>query len=204
MDDRSKFLNAFGLLLIGVFVAWYFWPTAPETPSLAGNGPGPDLEIEIAGSVEGKVLVDLLSDVAPQHVARIIELTIEGRYDGVVFHRVIPAFMAQTGDVTFGLLGEDNSRAGMGGSDKPDLVAEFSEVPFERGVVGMARTESPDSANSQFFIVTAPARHLDGQYTVVGRVIQGLEVVDALKAGTSANNGTVEDPDYIASARILQ
>ena len=124
-----------------------------------------------------------------------------GAYDGVVFHRVIDGFMAQTGDVEFGKQGGDLSRAGTGGSDLPDLPAEFSAESFEKGTVGMARAMDPDSANSQFFIMFAPASHLDGQYTVVGRVIAGQEVVDAIKRGAGAN-GAVDDPDWMAKVRI--
>ena len=128
----------------------------------------------------------------------------EGAYDGVVFHRVIDGFMAQTGDVEFGKTGGDLSGAGMGGSAKPDLAAEFSSMTFDRGVVGMARSMDPNSANSQFFIMFAPAPHLDGQYTVVGRVISGMEVVDAIKKGDQAANGAVDAPDYMAKVTVAE
>ncbi len=163
------------------------------SPALAeGDGPGPNLVIEVAGQANGTVVIDLLADKAPKHVAQIVELAQAGAYDGVVFHRVIEGFMAQTGDVQFGK-GEDLSRAGAGGSDLPDLPAEFSDVSFERGIVGMARAQSPDSANSQFFIMFAPGAFLDGQYTVVGKVISGMDVVDAIKRG-QGQSGTVQGP----------
>jgi peptidylprolyl isomerase len=204
MRDRQIFQIGLAVIAAGVVLAYVFWPKPPEGPRFEGDGPGPNLVIEVAGQTEGEIVIDLLPDVAPAHVARVVELTREGRYNGIVFHRVIPEFMAQTGDVEFGQLGADLSKAGMGGSDKPDLKAEFSDVPFDRGAVGMARTASPDSANSQFFIVTKAALHLNGQYTVFGRVVSGLEVVDALKAGNPAADGAVDRPDYIASARIVE
>jgi peptidylprolyl isomerase len=149
-------------------------------------------------------VIDLMSDVAPNHVAQIVALAKEGGYDDVVFHRVIDGFMAQTGDVQFGKRGGDVSMAGMGGSALPDLTAEFSSMPFDRGVLGMARSMDPNSANSQFFIMFAPAPHLDGQYTVVGRVISGMEVVDAIKKGDQAANGAVADPDYMAKVTVQE
>ena len=141
------------------------------------------IEIDVTGVANGTITIDLFEDIAPNHVARITELAAAGAYDGVVFHRVIDGFMAQTGDVEFGRTGGDMSMAGMGGSDLPDLGAEFSERPFARGVVGMARAQSPDSANSQFFIMFAPGEFLNGQYTVVGRVVEGMDVVDAITRG---------------------
>ena len=164
------------------------------------------LEIEIAGpGANGTVMVDLFEDVAPQHVEQITTLAARGDYDGVVFHRVIDGFMAQTGDVEFGAEGGDLRRAGTGGSDLPDLPAEFSDRSFDRGVIGMARSASPDSANSQFFIMFAPAPHLDGQYTIVGEVVGGMDVVDAIKRGSRANNGTVADtPDRMEAVRVTE
>ncbi len=151
------------------------------------------VEVEGKGSVE----IELLPEVAPLHVERIKSLARDGAYDGVAFHRVIEGFMAQTGDVEFGTREAFGSgRAGTGGSELPDLPAEFSDVSFETGVLGMARSASPDSANSQFFIMFAPAPHLDGQYTVVGRVIAGQEVVDGLTRG-EGQGGTVAAPDYM-------
>ena len=139
--------------------------------------------IEVAGATSGTVVIDLLPDVAPLHVAQITALAASGAYDGVVFHRVIDGFMAQTGDVQYGLAGGDTAMAGMGGSDMAELPSEFSAISFQRGIVGMARSSDPDSANSQFFIMFAPGEFLDGQYTVVGRVISGMEVVDAIAKG---------------------
>jgi len=161
------------------------------------------LQIEIAGEANGTVTIDLFEDVAPGHVEQITALAEAGAYDGVVFHRVIEGFMAQTGDVQFGKLeGGDMNRAGMGGSERPDLKAEFSDVAFERGVVGMARSQSPDSANSQFFIMFAPATHLNGQYTVVGEVTGGMEVVDAIKRGKGRNGAVVGQPDVMQSVTV--
>ncbi len=163
---------------------------------------GPYLVIDVAGSTEGQIVVDLRDDVAPRHVERIIALAERGDYDGVVFHRVIDGFMAQTGDVQHGQQAGDLRMVGTGGSDLGNLAAEFSSLPFERGVVGMARSQSPDSANSQFFIMFAPAPHLNGQYTVVGQVIEGMAVVDAIKHGDQRANGAVEDPDWMASVTV--
>jgi peptidylprolyl isomerase len=161
------------------------------------------LQIEIAGEANGTVTIDLFEDVAPGHVEQITALAEAGAYDGVVFHRVIEGFMAQTGDVQFGKLeGGDMNRAGMGGSERPDLKAEFSDVAFERGVVGMARSQSPDSANSQFFIMFAPATHLNGQYTVVGEVTGGMDVVDAIKRGKGRNGAVIGQPDVMQSVTV--
>jgi peptidylprolyl isomerase len=137
---------------------------------------------------DGRVVIQLRPDLAPKHVARIKELAREGFYDGVIFHRVIPGFMAQTGDPT---------GTGRGGSDKPDLPAEFSNEPFVRGTIGMARTSDPNSANSQFFINFAPTPHLNGQYTVWGQVIEGMEFVDQIEKGEPPQN-----PDRIVEMRV--
>jgi peptidylprolyl isomerase len=154
------------------------------TPALAEtDGPGPNLVIEVTGAANGTVVIDMLPDVAPKHVVQITALAAKGAYDGVVFHRVIDGFMAQTGDVQNGRAGADLAAAGTGGSDLPDIPAEFSDVSFDRGIVGMARSNDPNSANSQFFIMFAPGEFLNGQYTVVGRVISGMEVVDAIAKG---------------------
>ena len=161
------------------------------------------LQIEVAGETSGTITIELFDDLAPMHVARIEELAEEGAYDGVVFHRVIDGFMAQTGDVEFGRAGGDMSRAGQGGSDMPDLPAEFSDRSFQRGTVGMARAQSPDSANSQFFIMFDAAPHLDGQYTVVGEVTEGLDVLDAIKRG-DGYSGAVEDPDVMARVTVTE
>ncbi|AWI83356.1 peptidylprolyl isomerase [Alloyangia pacifica] len=163
------------------------------SPALAAG-----LDVEVAGEgANGTFHIELFDDVAPQHAARLTELAEKGEYDGVVFHRVIDGFMAQTGDVQFGREGHDMRMAGTGGSDLPDLAAEFSEKDFARGVVGMARSQSPDSANSQFFIMFAPAPHLNGAYTAVGEVTSGMEVVDAIKRGTGPNGAVVGKPDMM-------
>jgi len=168
------------------------------SPALAQeDGPGPNLVIEVAGAANGTVIIDLLADVAPQHVAQITALAAEGAYDNVQFHRVIDGFMAQTGDVQFAKAGGDTSRAGMGGSTRPDLPAEFSDIAFVRGIVGMARSQDPDSANSQFFIMFAPGEFLNGEYTVVGRVISGMEVVDAIARGEPP-----ETPDVMSKVSV--
>ena len=166
------------------------------------DGPGPNLVIEVSGQTNGTIVIDLLADIAPEHVARIIQLARQGDYDGVVFHRVIQGFMAQTGDVSFGRVGGDLSRAGMGGSDEPNLPAEFSDIPYDRGVVGMARSQSPDSANSQFFIMFAPVHQLNNQYTVVGRVIEGMDIVDAIKRGEGRNGSVLGQPDQMLSVTV--
>ena len=174
------------------------------TPALAeGDGPGPNLVITLSGAAKGEVIIDLTPDVAPQHVAQIVALAKAGAYDNVVFHRVIDGFMAQTGDVQYGKLGGDTSMAGMGGSDMADIPAEFSDVPFERGIVGMARSQDPDSANSQFFIMFAPGEFLNGQYTVVGKVIAGMEIVDQIKRG-AGQNGEVTEPDVMATVVVVE
>ncbi len=174
-------------------IAVIFTLATPEAKAVDIKDPENTLVIELES---GKVVIEMLDEVAPGHVARIKELARAGEYDGVAFHRVIEGFMAQTGDVEHGDMddGYDPRRAGTGGSDKPDLKAEFSGVPFERGAVGMARTQDPDSANSQFFIMFAPATHLNGQYTVWGQVIEGMEHVDGLKRG-AGRSGAVENPD---------
>ncbi|WP_283177584.1 peptidylprolyl isomerase [Gemmobacter sp. 24YEA27] len=198
---------------------------AQDVPDL----PGPNLVLDIQGEANGRVVIDLLDDKAPKHVAQIVQLATEGAYDGVVFHRVIDGFMAQTGDVQFGkpaTLAEELAKlpkgaaegtyklhgmeipaefvsAGMGGSHLPDIPAEFSDVSFQRGIVGMARSQDPNSANSQFFIMFAPGDFLDGQYTVVGRVISGMDVVDKIRRGPAEQNGAVaENPDVIVKASI--
>ena len=148
---------------------------------------------------DGEVVIELYSDLAPKHVERFKNLAKEKKYDGVVFHRVIDGFMAQTGDVEFGnsnLESYNLDRAGTGGSKYPDLKAEFSEVPHERGTLSMARSSSIDSANSQFFICFKAAPFLDRQYTVFGKVIEGMEFVDLIKKG-EGSNGEVLDPDKI-------
>lgn len=154
---------------------------------------------------DGDVAIELRPDLAPKHAAQIKKLVREGAYNGVAFHRVIPGFMAQTGDVKFGNVdkGYNASRAGTGGSKYPDIQAEFSKQPFVRGTVGMARSQNPDSANSQFFIMFGDGAFLNGQYTVVGEVASGMELVDKIKKGSESNNGSVENPDKIIKATIL-
>jgi peptidyl-prolyl cis-trans isomerase B (cyclophilin B) len=154
----------------------------------------------ILETTQGKVVIQLLPDLAPGHVARIKELASEKAYDGVVFHRVINDFMAQTGDVQFGKKGGENfnpARAGMGGSDKPDLKAEFSAVSHVRGTCSMARSQNPNSANSQFFICFTDSPWLNKQYTVWGQVIEGMDNIDKIKKGEP-----VKDPDSIVSMRL--
>jgi len=151
---------------------------------------------------DGDVKIELFADVAPKHVERIKTLANEGKYNGVVFHRVIDGFMAQTGDVKFGNIDNkdyDLNKAGMGGSELPDLKSEFNNLPHERGTLSMARAADPNSGNSQFFICFAPAPFLDRQYTVFGKVISGMEFVDKIKRGDSNNNGAVVEPDKIIS-----
>ncbi len=148
---------------------------------------------------DGTVAIELLPDIAPQHCARIKELAREGAYDGVVFHRVIDGFMAQTGDVEHGVFGDDLNirRAGTGGSSKPDVPAEFSRIPHDRGTLGAARSQNPNSANSQFFINFSDNHFLNGQYTVYGRVISGMEHVDAIARGEPPMN-----PDRMISMKV--
>ena len=143
----------------------------------------------------GDVVIELADDVAPQHAARLKALADAGEYDNVAFHRVIDGF--QFGDMENGFVPQ---RAGTGGSSEPDLAAEFSDKPFERGTVGMARSQNPNSANSQFFIMFAPAPHLDGQYTVVGKVTKGMELVDQIKRG-APGSGAVQNPDRMIQVR---
>ncbi|MDP5349523.1 MAG: peptidylprolyl isomerase, partial [Paracoccaceae bacterium] len=161
---------------------------------LAGPALATGIQIQVEGEASGTITIDLLEDVAPEHTAQIAAIAAVGGYDGVVFHRVIDGFMAQTGDVEFGKLGGNMSRAGMGGSNRPDLRAEFSDIPFDRGVVGMARSQNPNSANSQFFIMFKDGHFLNGQYTVWGRVIEGMEHVDAITKGEPPKN-----PDRMVS-----
>jgi len=166
------------------------------------------LEIEVEGEgANGTITVDLLEDVAPKYVEQITALAGEGKYDGVVFHRVIDGFMAQTGDVEYGNMNSDNfnvSAAGRGGSERPDLPAEFSDISFDRGVVGMARAQDPNSANSQFFIMFEPGPFLDGQYTVVGKVTGGMDVGDAIKRGAGQNGAVVGQPDVMKKVTVVE
>jgi len=162
------------------------------------------LVLEIAGEANGTVEILLRPDVAPQHIAQIKALVRSGAYNGIAFHRVIDGFMAQTGDVQFGKVADyQGPMAGRGGSELPDIPAEFSDLHFGPGVVGMARSNDPDSANSQFFIMFTDYASLDGKYTVFGRVVEGMDVINAIKRGSSSANGAVaSEPDYIAQAYI--
>ena len=140
---------------------------------------------------------------ASNAAVRIAKLAADGAYDGVVFHRVIDGFMAQTGDVEFGKMGGDMNMAGRGGSDMPDLPAEFSDIPFEQGMVGMARSQSPNSANSQFFIMLDEGMFLNGQYTIVGKVTDGLDVVDQIKLGKGPNGAVIGKPDVMKKVTVI-
>ncbi|WP_340251535.1 peptidylprolyl isomerase [Roseobacter sp. HKCC-CH-9208] len=171
---------------------------------LASPAFGAGLEIDIAGEANGTIVIDLFEDVAPEHTARMLQLAEDGAYDGVVFHRVIDGFMAQTGDVEYGRIGQDMRFAGRGGSQYPDLPAEFSDISFERGVVGMARAANPDSANSQFFIMFAPVPQLNGDYSVVGEVTSGMEIVDQIKRGLGPNGAVIGEPDQMAAVRAIR
>ncbi|MEF2550135.1 peptidylprolyl isomerase [Aurantimonas sp. A2-1-M11] len=165
--------------------------TAIAMPAAAQSS-DPDNTLVIT-TKNGDIGIQLRPDLAPNHVERIKALAEDGFYDGVVFHRVIDGFMAQTGDPT---------GTGMGGSEEPDLKAEFSDETFDRGTVGMARSQDPNSANSQFFIMLADGDFLDGQYTVVGDVVSGMEIVDAIKKGDPAQNGSVTDPDAMVKVTV--
>ena len=161
-------------------------------------------EIMIMELKDGIVELELYSDIAPNHVERFKDLAKKGLYNGVVFHRVIEGFMAQSGDVKFGNSNSKDfnlSLAGTGGSDMPDLKSEFSDVPHDRGVLSAARSADPNSANSQFFICFQPAPHLDRQYTVFGKVVKGMEFVDKIKKGEGPN-GSVRSPDKIISLKL--
>ena len=175
--------------------------SAAEAQAVEVNNPENTIVIEVTS---GPITIELLPDVAPQHVERIKTLVKNGEYDNVVFHRVIEGFMAQTGDVEFGDTedGYNLRRAGTGGSSMPDIPAEFSKLPFDRGVVGMARSQNPNSANSQFFIMLEEGHFLNNQYTVFGRVIDGMPNVDNIKKGSRAANGAVDDPDKMISVKM--
>lgn len=182
--------------LFGAMVAWPYLPfgqnpaMAQTTAAVPADAPVATLTLE-----SGEVTIALRPDLAPEHVARITELANSGFYDGLKFHRVIDGFMAQTGDP----LGN-----GTGGSDLPDLAAEFSGESFVRGTLGMARSMDPNSANSQFFIVTADAPHLNGQYTLFGNVTSGMELIDGLEKGPASANGAVANPDIMVSLRVAE
>ena len=181
-------------ILISVIFGIFFLKSA-----LAEN----NLVIEVEGEASGVIEITLLPDLAPLHVERIKALAHDGSYDGVVFHRVIDGFMAQTGDVQFG-----NNKAfnpdlvGRGSSSLPNLPSEFSDLPFVKGTVGMARSQDPNSANSQFFIMFKPAPHLNNNYTVFGRVSSGMEVLNNIKKGDLKKNGSVINPDIMKKVYI--
>ena len=159
--------------------------------------------IEVEGEANGIIEIQLLPNVAPLHVERIKILARDGLYNDVVFHRVIDGFMAQTGDVKFGKVeGYKRRYAGQGGSNYPDLDAEFSTLKYEKGTVGMARAQNPNSANSQFFIMFNSSTNLDGNYTVIGNVIKGQDVVNSIKRGAMSDNGSVIDPDIMKKVWI--
>jgi len=165
------------------------------------------MQIELSGSTEGVIQIELLENVAPAHVQQIIKLVNKKKYDGVAFHRVIEGFMAQTGDVQFGnvLTGYSSGMVGRGGSDFDNIKAEFSNIPFDRGIVGMARAQDPDSANSQFFIMFQDGHFLNGNYTVFGKVLTGMDIVDKIKKGDPNKNGMIQkDPDFMNKVIILE
>ncbi len=210
--DRLIALVAF-LAGAGLVVGYAIWAMFLSTPKALDEaaivpvmeGDQPQIELVIAGEgANGTVVLDLFQDLAPQHVEQIMALAREGQYDGVVFHRVIDGFMAQTGDVQFGKLGENLARAGTGGSDRGNIPAEFSDHPFDVGVVGMARSSSPDSANSQFFIMFDAGPFLNGDYTVVGRVAEGMDVVMAIKRGEGQNGAVIGQPDVMQTVRVVE
>ena len=161
-----------------------------------------NLIIEVEGEANGRIEITLLSDLAPLHVERIKTLVNSGSYNGIVFHRVIEGFTAQTGDVQFGnKLALQTDLVGRGGSSMPDLPSEFSDMPFIEGTVGMARSQDPNSANSQFFIMLEDSMHLNNQYTVWGKVLKGMDVVDNIKKGDQLDNGKVDNPDFIKTIK---
>jgi peptidylprolyl isomerase len=202
MSDGRIFGGALLAIAVATGAAWWLYK-AGSVSSLEGDDvPGPNLVIEVEGQANGQVVIDLLPEVAPKHVAQIIELARTGAYDGIAFHRVIDGFMAQTGDVEYGKAGGDMKLAGTGKSGLPDIPAEFSDIPYRRGIVGMARSSSLDSANSQFFIMFDAADFLNGKYTVIGHVLSGMEVVDKIKKGDPDLNGKVDDPDRMVTVRV--
>lgn len=177
--------------------------TALALVAMAGAASAQTMVITLGGGVTGEVRIQLRPDLAPLHAERLTALAESGAYDGVVFHRVIEGFMAQTGDVQYGRLEAfAEGGAGRGGSEMEDLPAEFSDVPYTPGIVGMARSQNPDSANSQFFIMFTDYPSLNGQYTVVGEVVSGMEHVDAIKRGVGQSGVVQGDPDYMQSVVI--
>ncbi|WP_273754276.1 MULTISPECIES: peptidylprolyl isomerase [unclassified Bartonella] len=192
----------FFAVLICVFC---FFSLRAVADNFSSANPANDASLLVLSLKDGDVFIRLRPDLAPKHVEQIKKLAEEGAYNNVVFHRVIPGFMAQTGDVKFGKKGSksfDLKRVGMGGSSYPNIPAEFSKQSFKRGTVGMARSQDQNSANSQFFICFDDAPFLNGQYTIVGEVIQGMDIVDKIKKGTASNNGSVTNPDVIHAATL--
>jgi len=185
---------------ICLVAALLFSLATPEAMAVEIKDPENTLVIELKS---GEVVIEMLPDVAPLHVERIKTLAREGEYDNVAFHRVIEGFMAQTGDIEFGDMedGFNARRAGTGGSQYPDVKAEFSSLPFDRGVAGMARAQAPNSANSQFFIMFEDGHFLNNQYAVWGRVISGMEHVDNIKRGAQGS-GAVTDPDRMIKVTV--
>ena len=177
----------------------FFFLILLASPNFASS-----LKISVEGNAQGEIKIDLFEDVAPLHVAQILRLAEQGHYDNVVFHRVIEGFMAQTGDVQYGKAGGDIAFAGRGGSELPDLPAEFSDIKFDRGIVGMARTQNPNSANSQFFIMFDAGYFLNGKYTVIGTVTSGMDVVDKLKIGNGPNGAILGEPDRMVSVEVTR
>ena len=177
----------------------FFFLILLASPNFASS-----LKISVEGNAQGEIEIDLFEDVAPLHVAQILKLAEQGQYNNVVFHRVIEGFMAQTGDVEYGKVGGDIAFAGRGGSELPDLPAEFSDIKFERGIVGMARAQNPNSANSQFFIMFDAGYFLNGQYTVIGKVTSGMDVVDEIKIGKGPNGAILGEPDRMVSVEVTR
>lgn len=191
-STTERAIGILALLFVCVFAGALVYNNL-QTPAVAQEKASTEPVYAIMQLKDGPVKIELRPDLAPKHVQQIKTLIERGFYDGLVFHRVIDGFMAQTGDPT---------GTGSGGSDLPDIPAEFSKEPFVRGTVGMARTSDPNSANSQFFIVYQDAPHLNGQYTVVGTVVSGMEYVDQIKKGDPAANGMVQNPDKIISFKL--
>lgn len=191
-----------GVAVVVGYAIYALLPSQAAPVEVNDQSDSPKLEITVAGEANGVITIALRPDLAPRHVDRMVRLASEGSYDNVVFHRVIEGFMAQTGDVEFGRADGNGGRAGMGGSTYPDLPAEFSDAPFVAGTVGMARSQNPNSANSQFFIMFAPGPFLDGKYTVVGHVTDGFDVVQAIKRGTGPNGAVTGTPDVMTSVRV--
>ena len=178
-------------MIRALFVALALLVFAPAIGAKAQDAPANTVYLD---TKHGRIVIKLRPDLAPKHVAQIKALVKQGFYDGIVFHRVIDGFMAQTGDPT---------GTGMGGSKLPNIPAEFNAQPFNRGTLGMARSNDPNSANSQFFICFAPASFLNGKYTVFGEVVSGMDIVDKIKKGDQAQNGTVKDPDRIVKMQMM-